>query len=706
MSFDNSVFKGVDLHAKLNHSEHHTNELPEEPLTVRRGQAFKITLTLAKPFKQGLDSLVLNASTGGSHASEEKGTSCRFGIPDPIGRRDLAKGAWTARADVSRSADSLPVLITAPADAPVGWYTLKATLWGEDKTLATLALLFNPWFSGDSVFLPDEQERKEYVLNEHGLIYRGSSDYITPLNWDFGHFEDDMVDICLSVLDKNINYKSDPGSDLASRGDPVYVGRVLSAVINSPDEYGVLMGNWSDSYEGGFSPSHWSGSHDILTAWKNNNYRSVKYGQCWVFAGVICSVLRLLGIPTRVVTNFVSAHDTDESLTIDVYHADEGAPHKESNDSIWNYHVWVESWMKRPDLKANGKYDGWQVLDATPQESSDGLYQCGPSSLEAILNGETEISYDVPFVFAEVNADCVDWLTKADGTDVKLTSDTKRVGKSISTKAVGYDKRLDITSSYKHREGSEAERAVFRYAISEDKESDGEDDSAGGQPDGGSSQPPAPQLIIRFVEMSEPEYGKDVRLKLVLSSKSRVERKVNIHISVDGMHYNGTFVATIQSEDKDETLQPSRELSVPIVIPVRSYYKHMLRADSLKVSAVVTDKRHPDKKYLAEDDVILRDAPVLVSVTGFVRQLQWASGEVIFMNPLQETLTGMTLTLSGSGLMRQELKYNIPNLAPNNRIRIMFEFLPYRSGMKTLVADIDASIFKDFKGSCAVNVRL
>ncbi len=33
--------------------------------------------------------------------------------------------------------------------------------------------------------------------------------------------------------------------------------------------------------------------------------------------------------------------------------------------------MWVESWMKRPDLGEG--YDGWQVLDATPQEKSGGL---------------------------------------------------------------------------------------------------------------------------------------------------------------------------------------------------------------------------------------------------------------------------------------------------------------------------------------------
>lgn len=40
---------------------------------------------------------------------------------------------------------------------------------------------------------------------------------------------------------------------------------------------------------------------------------------------------------------------------------------------IRNYHVWNEVWMKRPDL--GSAYDGWQVIDATPQELSDDMFR-------------------------------------------------------------------------------------------------------------------------------------------------------------------------------------------------------------------------------------------------------------------------------------------------------------------------------------------
>lgn len=76
------------------------------------------------------------------------------------------------------------------------------------------------------------------------------------------------------------------------------------------------------------------------------------------------TVCRALGIPSRVVSNLVSAHDANATLTVDKYYDTnneelETDPFNDNYgmDSIWNYHVWNDVWMARPDLpKGNHKH--------------------------------------------------------------------------------------------------------------------------------------------------------------------------------------------------------------------------------------------------------------------------------------------------------------------------------------------------------------
>lgn len=141
--------------------------------------------------------------------------------------------------------------------------------------------------------------------------------------------------------------------------------------------------------------------------------------------------------------------------------------------------------MARKDLPPG--YGGWQVLDATPQETSNGealqkkggthfhgirpcpyltcsngpswlfcspsgLYCCGPASVRAIKEGEVDLNYDTAFVFSMVNADCVSWLVHG-GKEQRLHRDTNSVGNFISTKSIQSDDRDDITENYKYEEG-------------------------------------------------------------------------------------------------------------------------------------------------------------------------------------------------------------------------------------------------------------
>ncbi|NXR16112.1 TGM3L glutamyltransferase, partial [Semnornis frantzii] len=183
-------------------------------------------------------------------------------------------------------------------------------------------------------------------------------------------------------------------------------------------------------------------------------------------------VLRALGIPTRVITNFNSAHDRNINLSIDKYIDASGKTLDLTEDSVWNFHVWNECWFTRRDL--GSFYDGWQVLDATPQERSKGsIYQCGPASTRAIKEGDVNLDYDSSFVFAAVNADYVTWIHHSKKRKERIYSDTKRIGKFISTKAVGTNSRVDVTASYKYPEVREISfnisYAQYKDSLKEDR---------------------------------------------------------------------------------------------------------------------------------------------------------------------------------------------------------------------------------------------
>lgn len=98
----------------------------------------------------------------------------------------------------------------------------------------------------------------------------------------------------------------------------------------------------------------------------------------------------------------------------------------------------------------NRHFDDIFLHSTVPQ----GVYCCGPIPVKAIKEGELAFKYDAPFVFSEVNADVVVYKKNKDGKEQKVFW-TAEVGKNISTKSVGTDKREDITHLYKYPEGKQ-----------------------------------------------------------------------------------------------------------------------------------------------------------------------------------------------------------------------------------------------------------
>nr|XP_060473136.1 coagulation factor XIII A chain [Panthera onca] len=316
-----------------NKVDHHTDKYENNHLIVRRGQSFFIQIDFNRPYDPRRDFFRVEYVIG-RYPQENKGTY----IPVPVVSQ-LQKGKWGAKV-VMREDRSVRLSIQSSPECIVGKFRMYVAVWTPYGILRTSRnpetdtyILFNPWCEDDAVYLDDDKEREEYVLNDIGVIFYGDFNDIKTRSWSYGQFEDGILDACLYVMDR-------AEMDLSGRGNPIKVSRVGSAMVNAKDDEGVLVGSWDNIYAYGVPPSAWTGSVDILLEYQSTK-NPVRYGQCWVFAGVFNTFLRCLGIPARVVTNYFSAHDNDANLQMDIFLEEDGNVNsKLTKDSVWAV-VWL-----------------------------------------------------------------------------------------------------------------------------------------------------------------------------------------------------------------------------------------------------------------------------------------------------------------------------------------------------------------------------
>lgn len=140
-------------------------------------------------------------------------------------------------------------------------------------------IIFNPWCPEDQVFMESDQWREEAILNSDSLIWQ-SPPPSHGTYWKYAQFDENILDCALYLIETVGKMKPN------LRNDPVHITRTLSAVMNVQDDAGVLVGNWSNKFTGGTPPTQWTGSRDILQQYYDTK-KPVKYGQCWVFAGIL-----------------------------------------------------------------------------------------------------------------------------------------------------------------------------------------------------------------------------------------------------------------------------------------------------------------------------------------------------------------------------------------------------------------------------------
>ncbi|XP_068458585.1 protein-glutamine gamma-glutamyltransferase 2 [Clinocottus analis] len=676
------LIMNVNLRSRENNLAHRTREIDRERLIVRRGQPFSITVQCSEtlPPRHHLELML--------HVGKKDEVVIKV-------QKDRGAGdKWWFNQQGAQ--DEMLLTLHSPPDAIIGQYRLAVLMMSPDGRILEKTdknmfhLLFNPWCKDDVVYLPDQSLLQEYVMNEDGVIYRGSSDSITYMSWSYGQFEDYVMDICFEVLDNSKEALKNPEMDIKLRSDPVYVSRIITAMVNSNGDRGLLTGRWIEPYSDGVPPYKWTGSVPILQQWSKEGARAVKYGQCWVFAAVACTVLRCLGIPTRLITNFASAHDVDGNLAIDIVLNEslERINRRNNADSSWNFHCWVESWMRRSDLPKGN--DGWQVLDPTPQELSDGEFCCGPCPVTAIKEGNLGMKYDARFIFAEVNADIIQWIVQPDGQRRKINVDQASVGRNISTKSVYGNQREDVTLHYKYPEGSQKEREVYEKAGRRVTE-----------PTYENAEPGQLKLSIKH---ATPVFGTDFDVIVAVENEGDREAFAQLTMLVTAVTYNSVH----RGECKRQTIS--------VTVPAHEAHKEVLRLHYADYAGCVSEHHTIRVKALlqapgesvpimTEANIQLSMPELLVLLPGKAFAGEKVTAFISFTNPLPVPLKGGMFTVEGAGLLSATEILVKEDIFPGQKVSVRLSFSPTRPGVKKLLVDFDSDRLKDVKGVATVVVQ-
>uniref|UniRef100_A0A8C3SR38 Transglutaminase-like domain-containing protein n=1 Tax=Chelydra serpentina TaxID=8475 RepID=A0A8C3SR38_CHESE len=546
----------VDLNCPHNCNNHNTHFFGTDKQIVRRGQAFNFYVNFQnREWDDARDTISFTVETG-LRPCESNGTKCNFSLGKCIDH-----SCWSACYKPHQKR-CMNITLFPPTNACIGRHILNMHVTSCDRTydrcLGDFYILFNPWCADDPVYMYNEAHRKEYVLNEQGMLYQGVHKHITSRPWHFGQFEDGILDICLKLLDMGANYHHDSDRESSWRNDPVHVSMVVNHMVSEC----IMKLPQNNDYLQGAKPLSWNGSVPILQQWYKGRCRPVRYGDSASLASVMCTVMRCLGIPSRVVTNFYSPQRAENPLVVNELFDYTGKTLR-GKDSLWSCHCWNESWMARRDL--NQCCGDWQCLDPTPLETGRGSISCGPTWVRSIKDGDLDLDYDGHHMFSRLNASCVGWLSQGSVSKTKLYYDTWPCGQYISTKCIGSDRREDITRAYKYDLGSLRDKEAFYRAYR--KIHSGYCNAPNSDIDREVASLRSPFLsdagiAMRLKMANCPVYGQDVCLQWVLENLRKERKNLNFSLCAQVLTCNGCPLDQFWKDNLNVILGPREAIYV------------------------------------------------------------------------------------------------------------------------------------------------
>ena len=536
-------------------------------------------------------------------------------------------------------------------------------MYVDDKGPYNVLIIFNPWCEEDSVFMENDEERNEYVLKDTGRIYKDDG----HISWFYGQFEKRILNITLKILNYSCLYA-------ISKNSPVLVCKAVSHCLNAYVLEAIWDGVTTREYvEGMRSPSAWTGSKEILYQFNNDHCR-VKHGESYNFAGLLCTVLRALGIPTRAVTCIGCVSDNDGNFMENIVWDERECKWKhENNDAFYKFRVWNEVWLKRVDLPQG--YDGWQALDSNCRiKTSHGFRQMGPAPLQAVKAGKADIPYDTGYIFASVNGEIVRWYDDKYGRRCLHSIQEREKQGQMICQGVATTKQVDITSSYKPKEGTQEEKDQVLNAV-----------SCGNQPyiykmalaKSKNQQPPKVKANVpNIVRAGDP-----------VKFQFEVESGCEWYISCFSKNHNGIVTDELMNEHAREKTSYQGE------IDWHKYHKHALIGSILEFQIYCKNKSTGSvntPNYFVSFDLGQPKLKVLHNTDENRPQLQYGKTQELlfsFKNELPISLTGVKFIFSAPGI-RHGIFNVRSNLPAGEERYVRIEWKPRKAGTYDLMLNV------------------
>ncbi|CAB3997664.1 -glutamine gamma-glutamyltransferase Z [Paramuricea clavata] len=285
-------------------------------------------------------------------------------------------------------------------------------------------------------------------------------------------------------------------------------------------------------------------------------------------------------------------------------------------------------------------------------------------------------------------------------TEAKYRNKTY-IGKHISTKMVGEDKREDITCLYKHAEGSAEERAAFqnahsfgqgsglRKALLNKDEEDGNDFEI--------------DLTIKPGTMIQN--GTDFTCTIHLRNISHQTSIVNVTVVVTTIEYTGRMKALVKRVKLENiTVSAGENVEKEIAVSADEYVSKLSDLNFMKIVAIAKILE-TKKQFIEECKIQLFHAEcIAIQFLDPVKAGQPTRVEITFTNKLNVHMTNLTYCVNGKGLTRTICQQS-GSLGVGQKEQIIFRIIPFKPGKHRLNVDIDSAEVKDLRSSLEVECQ-